>query len=738
MVELRINWPGIRVMNRTRRGGRLLATSLVALLALPGVLGAAGQRGAPVRGHLIDSVTGKPVPGALVFVEELQRETRSAPDGSFAFADVPPGTYHLLIAVEGYATRHVEVTVAADPVTSDITLVPELHFTEVVSVSPEPRSQFESYEPTSVLQGRELLRDMRGTLGAALDGQPGVAQREFGQGPSRPVVRGFDGDRVLILENGSRMGDLSSQSGDHGVVVNPATASRVEIVRGPATLLYGTGVLGGLVNVISESIPTARSQKPSGSFTFDAGSGNAEAALSGNVMFGAGPLVLRAGASGRTAGDVKTPQGPVENSQARGGFADAAVSWVGDTGYVGVSYGYDGTRYGIPYVEGGSIEVTPRRQSLDVRAEGQSWDGPITSARASAAIRRYQHDEIDAGAIATSFTNDTNEFDVHAHHRALGRLRGTFGGWGFTRAFAVEGAEVLSPPVDQQGFAAFFYEEAAWPRIHLQFGGRYDYTAYQAGNGLPDRTFNEFSGSIGVLVHLSPSTTVAVSLARVTRAPALEELYFEGPHPGNFAYEIGNASLPPETSSGIDVSLRWQLTRSSGEVSYFRNAISNYILRDFAGVFEDELPVINYVSSKGLMQGFEAHADVQLTRSLTGEITADYVYGQVVNLDAPMPRIPPFRVRGGVHYQRDALQIGGTVVVAAGQNRVFPPELPTSGYGLLNLFAAYSFPRGRTVNTITATLNNATNELYRNHLSFIKQLAPETGRNVRVAYSVGF
>jgi iron complex outermembrane receptor protein len=197
-------------MNRARRGGRLLATGLVALLALPGVLGAADQRGAPVRGRLLDSVTGKPVPGALVFVEELQRETRSAPDGSFALADVPPGTYHLLITVEGYTTRHVEVVVATDPVTSDITLDPQLHFTEVVSVSPEPRSQFESYEPTSVLQGRELLRDMRGTLGGVLDGQPGVAQREFGQGPSRPVVRGFDGDRVLILENGSRMGDLSA------------------------------------------------------------------------------------------------------------------------------------------------------------------------------------------------------------------------------------------------------------------------------------------------------------------------------------------------------------------------------------------------------------------------------------------------------------------------------------------------------------------------------------------------
>jgi iron complex outermembrane receptor protein len=496
-------------------------------------------------------------------------------------------------------------------------------------------------------------------------------------------------------------------------------------------------VLGGLVNVISESIPTARSQKPSGAFTFDAGSGNAEVALSGNVMFGAGPLVFRAGASGRTAGDVKTPQGPIENSQARGGFADAAVSWVGDRGYVGVSYAYDSTRYGIPFIEGGSIELTPRRQSLDVRAEGQNWHGPITSARASAAIRRYQHD-------------DRCRCDCHFGHQrhervrrprapsggrpAAGHLRGV-GVHPRLRGRGSRGALSAGGPAGFRGLLLRRGRVAADPpavRRPLR------YTAYQAGNGLPDRTFNEFSGSVGVLVHPSPSTTVAVSLARVTRAPALEELYFEGPHPGNFAYEIGNAWLPPETSSGIDVSFRWQFTRASGEVSYFRNTISNYVLRDFAGVFEGDLPVINFVSSEGVMQGFEAHTDVQLTRSLTGEITADFVYGQVANLDEPMPRIPPFRVRGGVRYQRDALQVGGTVVVAAGQDRVFPPELPTSGYGLLNLFAAYSFARGRMVNTIIATLNNATNELYRNHLSFINQFAPGTGRNVRIAYSVGF
>src|SRR4029453_14964072 len=165
---------------------------------------------------------------------------------------------------------------------------PEVHYTEVISVSPEARDLFTSYQPTAVLAGQELSKELQGTLGATLNAQPGVAERSFGPGPARPVIRGLAGVGALVMENGKRMGDLSSQSGDHGVNVNPAAASRIEVVRGPATLLYGANAIGGVGNVISNHIPRAPVTGATGTFTLDGGTAASEAAVAGDVTGGNG------------------------------------------------------------------------------------------------------------------------------------------------------------------------------------------------------------------------------------------------------------------------------------------------------------------------------------------------------------------------------------------------------------------------------------------------------------------
>src|SRR5574339_497609 len=221
------------------------------------------------------------------------------------------------------------------------------------------------------------------SLGATLESQPGVASRSFGPSPARPVVRGLDGDRVQILQDGQRMGDLSSQSGDHGVTVNPASAERIEVVRGPATLLYGANGIGGLVNVITEDIPTRPIQGASGTLTFDLGSAAAEAAGAGDVRAGNGRFAVHLGGGGRRSGNVETPDGELSNSQSRAGFTNVGVSWTGASNYFGGSYGYDDTKYGIPIVEDGNIQLTPRRHSFALRAGGQNLAGLLSSYRAT-------------------------------------------------------------------------------------------------------------------------------------------------------------------------------------------------------------------------------------------------------------------------------------------------------------------------------------------------------------------
>jgi iron complex outermembrane receptor protein len=741
---------------------------LVALTVVALNLALAAQSKVSVSGRLINSLTGEPLAGAAVQIDELRRQTMSAPDGAFVFGDVPPGVYHLSVRWSGYSSRRVEVTVAAAAVAmGDLKIDPELHFDEVVSVSSDgQRSQFESFQPTSVLAGQELDKQLEMSLGETLDSQPGVAARSLGPAPSRPVIRGLSGDRVLILQDGQRMGDLSSSSGDHGVTVNPAGAERIEVVRGPATLLYGANAIGGLVNIITEEIPTRPFKGADGNFTFDLGSAATDTGGAGAVHVGNGRFALHAGGGGRRSTDVGTPEGDIANSQSRSGFGSVGLSWTGSKGYLGGSYAYDDTRYGIPLVQDGQVQLTPRKHAVSVRGGARELQGAIESYRATLALRRYRHDELEAGEVATAFSNDTTELELMASHRPVARLTGSAGAWFLDRAFDAVGDEALAPAVDQGGFAIFAYEELTWPHVTVQFGGRLDRTNYNP-SGEEARDFTSGSGSAGVLLRPAAADdrlTIAASVARAARNPALEELFYFGAHPGNVAFEVGNPGLAPEHAFGFDVSLRWRSPRASGEITYFRNDISDYVFtapltpeefearlvefeerfpgRDVSGIAggasEHGFPIVEYVGADSVLQGIEAHSDLALTKYVFLELGIDYVRGALSGSGDPLPRIPPLRFRAGARYQRDAFQAGGEIGVAADQDRTFATETPTEGYQLLRLFAAYSFGQGRVAHTITGRVDNATNELYRNHLSLIKDQAPEMGRNFKLLYSVRF
>jgi iron complex outermembrane receptor protein len=738
----------------------------VAALLAPGAR-AWAQTGAALTGRLVNSLSGDPIAGAAVTLEELRRVTTSGADGAFTFDNVPPGTYHLSVRADGFSSRRTEVAVPA-PAPVDVLVDPELHFEDVVSVSPEARSQLEAYQPTTVLAGQELTKQLGLSLGETLQHQPGVATRSFGPAPARPVIRGLDGDRVLILQDGQRTGDLSSQSGDHGAAINPAAAQRIEIVRGPATLLYGANAIGGLVNVITDEIPTTPQTGVGGNFTFDLGSAASEAAAAGDLHVGNGRVALHLGGGGRRSADVETPAGPVENSQSRSGFGTVGLAWTGARGFLGGSYGYDDTKYGIPVVENAQLQLTPRRHAVTLRGAARELGGAFAAARASLAVRRYRHEELEGREVGTAFRNDTTELEVVGTQRAVGRLTGSVGGWVSARAFDAVGEEALSPAVDQRGAAAFAYEELSWPHVTLQFGGRIDHARFEP-SGEAGRSFTHGSVSTGALFRPAAGRdafTIAASVARAVRSPSLEELFFFGPHHGNFAFEIGNPGLEAERALGVDLSLRFRSPRVSGEVTWFRNDIADYIFRsplaeeDFEareeefearfagreidheghghGGDEAEFPFVEYVGADSVLQGVEAHADVRILPQLSAELGADYVRGTLTADGTPLPRVPPFRVRAGVRYQRNALQAGGEVVGVADQGRVPEAETRTAGYGLVRLFAAYSFAAGGVAHTVTVRLDNAADRLYRNHLSLIKELVPERGRDVRVSYNFRF
>jgi iron complex outermembrane receptor protein len=567
-------------------------------------------------------------------------------------------------------------------------------------------------------------------------------------------------------------------------MVNPVAARKIEVVRGPATLLYGANAIGGLVNVITDDIPTKPVTGTSGRVQLDLGSAASEGAGAGAVQVGNGRFALNVSGGARRSGDVDTPEGEVVNSQSRSGFADVGASWTGDRGYFGGSYGYADTEYGIPVVEEGVLRLTPKRHAFTLRGGARNLTGLFDEFRSTLGVRRYEHTELEGDEIGTVFQNDTTELDVLGSHRAFGRLKGSVGAWFLDRAFDAQGAEALSPAVDQRSFAAFVFEELSWPHVTVQFGGRVEHTGFEP-LGEPQRDFTNVSGSMGLLLRPAAANdrlTIAASLARAARNPALEELFFFGLHHGNFAVELGNPNLESERGLGFDLSLRWRGRRASGEISYFRNSVSDFIFRsvldeeefeareeEFEARFpgrelvghdhheheegeeegegegeeghdheEAELPFVDFVGADALLHGFEAHADFQLTSRLFAEGGVDYVRGTLTSADQPLPRIPPMRGRFGLRYQQNAFQAGGEVVAAAKQDRISGAETATDGYTLLKLFASYSFTSGKAVSTVTARLDNVTDELYRNHLSLIKDFVPEMGRNFKLLYSVKF
>jgi iron complex outermembrane receptor protein len=748
---------------RTRILSVLHVVLVTALACLPAD---ALAQGGVLTGRVMRAGTTEPMAGAAVVLEELKREARTGADGTYRFEGLAPGAYHVSVRAEGYSSRRAEITVGDGLATLDLEVDLDLHFAEVLSVSPNPRPQFESYQPTSVLSADDLARQLQDTIGATLQNEPGVNMRSLGPGPARPVIRGLDGDRVLVLQDGQRMGDLSSQSGDHGVPVNPASAQRLEVVRGPATLLYGANAIGGLVNIVTDQIPTEKVTAPTGSFTFNVGSNNMPAGAAGDVHVGNGRFALHLGGGGQRSDSYNTPEGEVENSQSRSGFVNVGGGWTGDRQYAGASYGYDDTKYGVPVLEEGQISLTPQRHSFSARAGGQGLDGPFTSYRTTFGVRRYTHTELEGDEIGTRFENNTVEGEVLLSHRPAGRLSGSVGGWFLNREFAADGAEALSPPVDQRTFAAFLYEEVAWPHFTLQFGGRVDRTNFRPGGVLPDRDFTEFSGSIGALFRpqaASDNLVVALILARAARNPALEELYFFGPHFGNLTFEIGNPDLRPERALGFDVSLRARTGRVQGEITLFRNTIDDFIFRSPVseeefdareaefderfgvehgegedGHHEDEFPFIEFNGADATLWGVEAHADVTLTDRVGAEFTYDLVRAERRADGQPLPRIPPQRLMGGLRYTQGGLQVGANATAVARQDRVFGSETETAGYGLLRFYATYSIQRPRMIHSLTARLDNATDTAYRNHLNFLKDVVQEMGRAFRLVYAVKF
>ncbi len=699
------------------------------------------QTGA-LKGKVTLSGQDTPVHNAIIFITQLKLTTQTDEQGRYEFKDVPNGTYSVIARLERLPDNVQRVEVKGET-----TLDFELRLTGIreqvtVSASGTEQTALESFQGVTGLDSTSLLENNSASLGEALERQVGINKRSSGPGSSRPVIRGFDGDRVMIAQDGIRSGSVSYSSGDHGEPINVLSIKRLEIVRGPATLLYGSSALGGIVNAVSD-----HEHAHEGFNGFLSGAGASAFNLGGvsaGFEYGSKRWMVWGNGGAQKSGAYSSPLGQVLNSGTRNLDFTGGAGYYGKKRFFNASYYFNQNVYGVPYdpadKDAEIVSLDPRRHSLRLNGGLNELSGPVDHVHLTFDYTHYRHDEIAGGTPQTRFFNQTYSYRGVADQKHSGKLSGNFGVNGFYRAYEVEGAEALVPPTTQNSFAAFGVEQLDFGKVAFQFGGRVERNSYDTAPSAlrVDRAFTGFSGAAGIRAPLWEGA-VSANYSHSDRAPSLDELYNQGPHPGNLTFEIGNTNLKRERGDGLDLSFRQAHKTVRAEINYFYYRLRDYIFLAPTGDREEGLPVAAYLQGDARYTGAEVEASAGLNKYVALNFGLDYVSARLTNASKrDLPRIPPLRTRLGVEFNYKTFRLFPEVTAARNQAQVFTNETPTAGWATVNLTAGYTYANSHAAHIFSVNGFNLNNKLYRNHLSFLKAIAPEVGRGVRVTYTVRF
>ncbi len=627
--------------------------------------------------------------------------------------------------------------------------------------------------PVSVLEGDELVRRREGTLGETLNSEPGIQSTHFGAGASRPVIRGMDGPRVQVLSDGSEVQDASTVSPDHAVVSEPLLARQIEVLRGPSALIHGGGAIGGVVNVLDDKIPTAVPQKGyEGSAEVRAGTGANEKTGAFQLTGGAGNLAVHVEGLARDAGDYRVGSGWGGGGKVPGSFnrTDAGslgLSWIGDQGYLGLAYTRQTAKYGLPghnhsfdgcHTHGDHLHcggdghdhgdgstpapgdvpvVDMRSERWDVRGELRNPFAGISALRLRAGVTDYKHDEIEDGAISTTFRNKAHDVRVELQHEPIAGWRGVFGVQATQRKFSAEGEEAYVQPTDTRRAGLFLLEEYQWQQWRFAAALRHEHQTVDALTSGLSSSHNGTSASLSAVWKFTPGYQLSSSLTHARRMPTAEELYANGLHMATSTYERGNPNLKPETAQSIDLGLRKTTGETTFGVSVYRNRVKDYIYGRTLDEL-DGLQLLQYSQADATFTGLEAQVRQRLTRNLGITLFGDMVRAKL-DTGGYLPRIPA--ARAGLRLDASWQAWDGQVewVQTARQDRIADFETATPGYGMLNLGVTYSSRfAGGTPWQFYVKGTNLTDRLAYAHTSFIKNAAPLMGRNITVGMRVSF
>jgi len=648
-----------------------------------------------------------------------------------------------------------------------------------ISASPLASKAHEMTTPVGVLEGDALIKRREASIGETLDRMPGVQSSSFGAGVGRPVIRGQSGARVKILSDGVDVLDASNISPDHAVTTEPLLSRRIEVLKGPATLLYGSGAIGGVVNVLDEKVPTYVPEKGyEGTLELRGNTVANEGAGVFGITAGAGNFALRMEGVKRQADDYEISGSP---SKEKGSFNDTDTftlggSFIGERGYLGLAYTRQDNRYGLlahqhaechqdglswhcgeheeeegheheeeeghdEHEHGGGLPLVDLEQKRwDLRGELSDPLPGFERARLRLGHTDYQHKEIEGGAVATRFDNDAVDTRLELTHKPLFGWHGVLGGQTLRRDFEATGEEAYMPKTVTRNRALFVLEEYTAGNWRYELGLRHEWQDIDADDAR-DTSHNGNSWSAGTVWTFAPEYSLGLSYARSQRLPSAEELYSKGPHAATRTIELGNTDLDEETSRNLELTLRKFAGRTTFSFSLYRNVVDDYINpADTGNEVGNGYRQVEYRQEDAVFTGMEGEWRVQATDDTALTLFGDQVRARLRQGGGNLPRIPASRLGFRLEQRLSARLDGELEFYRMNHQRdTADYERETSGYNMLSAGLSYSAALGQDSDYLLYLKgNNLLDEKSRNHVSYIKDDVVMPGRNLTLGLRVAF
>lgn len=709
-----------------------------------------------LNGIVLDGETNKPIESVNIKVVDYNIFTTSKPDGTFELVFKEAETYQIKMTHVAYKEELKTVDLSiVNHHQMIVYLIPKaIDISPVIIMGQNALTKFdELYESSNVLRGKELQKELGLSLAATLKNETGLAIRSMGPAPARPVIRGLGGDRVMITEDGNKTTDLSATSPDHAVTIEPFGVDKIEVLRGPKVLLHTPTTIGGVVNVVRNEIPEEIHNEFYGMFGTYGESANNGYLGSLIAEIPLKPFALRLEGSKRKADNLDTPIGQLQNSYAENYNYGIGGSYFPSFGLIGASYRDFNLDYGIP---GGFIGAHPNgvdidmyRRQFNVRTKINLPSKTFENIDAHFSSVLYRHKEFEkSGLIGSEFKIRSYLGYLNLNYKGLGFLSsGTFGISSQYRDFEI-GGFVFTPQSKSLNIATYVYESFNTGNFSFEFGARYNYDLITPKESKPDskignireREYHTYSLSFSALYSFTDIVHFGININKSSRVPTIEELFSEGPHLAAYSYEIGNPDLEDERGWGTEIFVYHNFNNLHFHLNVFRNDLGYYIIPRNTGEtnFATFLPIYKTEGIAALFYGIEGQVSCEFLDNFKIGMTLSYTRGKFKETDKSLPQIPPLKSNIELSYTNDIWALGINSEIAAEQNKVDEFEKPTAGYAVFNSYFQYSLSHGKLLHSFTLSVDNIFNKEYRNHLSRVKSILPEAGRNFRLTYKLYF